>query len=195
MHAAGGSPQQPGGDIQDDIQQPAQATITSRTTMGFTYSYTSVPPLLRKSQIALYAFSGLQFLLAAISVSAHISYTRDSDDSESAIMIIDAFLLGCSIVGLMAASGRSRIVLGAFVLASLFVIIHSCLLLSFFDTNCEEENVGECHHDDGGRSYYKDSRYRGMIANLAINVVVAIGGILCSTMMLASSFKTNDVRP
>ena len=180
-------------------QQQAQPVIVSGTAPGFTYSYTSVPPVLRRSQIALYVVSVLQFLVAAISVSVYID---DSESPDTVILIIDAFLFGCSIFGLMAASGRSRIVLGTSILTSLFVLVHSSLLLSFFDKNCKTlwspyDLRWECdrYYDNGGSYSFSNSRYRGMLANLSFNVVLAIGGIVCSITMLASSFIAKDVRP
>ena len=213
LHQPGGAtPFQPMGNAPHQValdkpETTVEPSIASKSALGFTYRYTPLPPILRRIQIALYIFSFLQLLVAGVAVCVFVHSINDWNHNEAPdidILVINAFLFGCSVVGLMAASGRSRIVLGAFIVASLLVLTQSCLLLNFLNEKCKEKSYSsklpwECTF--GKSSYgltdqdYTDSRYMGMIANLALSIVVAIGGSLCSTAMLAASFKTNDVRP
>lgn len=196
-------------DNQVTLHNP-ETSVTSKSALGISYHYTRLPPILRRTQIALYIFSFLQLLLSGIAVCVLVHGINDRNHNEATdidILIIDAFLFGCSVVGLMAASGRSRVILGVFIVTSLLVLAQSALLLNFMRENCEEDRSysssipWECEFGRSSSSYrssdtsYTDDRYGRMIANLAFNIIFTLGGSLSSAVMLAASVKTNDVRP
>jgi hypothetical protein len=186
-----------------------ETSVTSKSALGIPYHYAPLPPILRRTQIALYTFSFLQLLLSGIAVCVFVHGINDRNHNEATdidILIIDAFLFGCSVVGLMAASGRSRVILGAFIATSLLVLAQSALLLNFMRKNCEEKSYSssrpwKCEFGRSSSSYrssdtsYTDARYTRMIANLAFNIIFTLGGSLSSAGMLVASVKTNDVRP
>jgi hypothetical protein len=200
--ASANGPQQPHGDCQNPV-------TPNTVSLGLTFSCTSLPPILRGTQVALCIASLLQLLVACtftlVDVS-HIDVNYLYFSSDIALMVVNVFLFVCSITGLVAANGRFRILLGVLILLSVFVLIPTCLLLRFL-FNCKKllesdegdlypSPIWECEHgDDNDWEYgktlsgYTNSRYLGMLANLAFNIVASFGSCFCSMVMLVASLK------
>ena len=157
--------------------------------------YTRLGSLLRAAQVILYIAAYLQILVIPVAMCVFFSHVNTADEFHPAListMLHNVFVLVCGAIGLLAASGRSRVVLMALIPLALCTAAQACILINFFINKCDTEWQNTvCIFGDN----YDKGDYTAIMANLGLNVAFGFSSAGAALFMLISSIATKDRTP
>ncbi|XP_062502701.1 uncharacterized protein LOC134179761 [Corticium candelabrum] len=158
--------------------------------------YSPLDKRLRTSQVLLYVVSFIELLTTCAAGCVLAYHVNDSDSFHPAViatMVHDTAVLLCAAVGLMAASGRSRVVMAALVVLAVGTMAQGCILVDFFRKRCVTFGTSVICYPS--QEYYSLANYQALLANLGINVALTIATAGSSIVMLVMSVVTKDITP